>query len=711
MPYRKKEPKKATRGSDANLKLYGRTAKDLVANGTLPLHDDVDLAVENKLAKGLDEVDAIRSTADELTDIWRMTAKIQVSAQTSITRKIVKLRDLRKKRLMELTIDPRNNKKRFTNARGHRTKRNNNKQTLDDIRLTLFDISSCTAKIPHCDKVFYDDQRGPRVLKNKIVAPVASPPVASSSSGPSGDVESDSEDEAMETLERDNKDPDFVAPVSHQSRSRVRGSRKNIDPILLAVAERRGLSVRATADVHNLHNKNSKVSASTIFSARKEARVSAVQDFSGFQVECISIDERQDLTSRGSGVTEKEEHCSVVLYPGAVSAGHYIPSGGTGKELAEGLIQFCSDRNIALDNLVAISTDGCNKMVGWFSGCHTVLENILGRPLQRLLCFFHHLEKSFEGSFRFNGFESTSANSLTEPWRSLISGDLHNRPIVDFVVIENPSLLVLLESRDKSVKLSNDHQIILGLAEAVITGKTESKFLSRRIGPINLARFTTIEARILRCYLSTVDPEEHLLEMMRFLIFVWLPVYVQAKCQQSRGFCGPRLLLLEVQLAKEHLSFEHFQAVKERIDFNGEFAHWENVLLGMLCSESRRDRSIAVNVISEIRSKPASARASDSQRLFARKDWMVNEYARSLSELSSIPLFDASTEPPVTRHLSDVELEDLIDSPLECNLPLTTVATERAVKETTRISKIGASGPRERDGIMALSNIARKTFR
>ena len=140
MPYRKKEPKKATRGSDANLKLYGRTAKDLVANGTLPLHDDVDLAVENKLAKGLDEVDAIRSTADELTDIWRMTTKIQVSAQTSITRKIVKLRALRKKRLMELTIDPRNNKKRFTNARGHRTKRNNNKQTLDDIRLTLFDI-------------------------------------------------------------------------------------------------------------------------------------------------------------------------------------------------------------------------------------------------------------------------------------------------------------------------------------------------------------------------------------------------------------------------------------------------------------------------------------------------------------------------------------------------------------------------------------------
>ena len=204
---------------------------------------------------------------------------------------------------------------------------------------------------------------------------------------------------AMETLERDNKDPDFVAPVSHQSRSWVRGSRKNIDPILLAVAERRGLSVRATADVHNLHNKNSKVSASTIFSARKEARVSAVQDFSGFQVECISIDERQDLTSRGSGVTEKEEHCSVVLYPGAVSAGHYIPSGGTGKELAKGLIQFCSDRNIALDNLVAISTDGCNKigwLVQWLS--HSFRKHFRKAPA-KVVVFFPPLREKFRGKF------------------------------------------------------------------------------------------------------------------------------------------------------------------------------------------------------------------------------------------------------------------------------------------------------------------------
>ena len=147
--------------------------------------------------------------------------------------------------------------------------------------------------------------------------------------------------------------------------------------------------------------------------------------------------------------------------------------------------------------------------------------------------------------------------------------------------------------------------------------------------------------------------------MVRFLIFVWLPVFIPAKCQQSNGFCGPELLLLEVKLAKQYLSFEHFQAVKDRIDLNGQFAYHENILLGMLCSESSTQRSVAVEVISEVRSKPVSVSANAKQRLFTRDGWKVNEYAQSLSNLSSLPLFDCQTEPPMTKHLSNAELESL----------------------------------------------------
>ena len=135
--------------------------------------------------------------------------------------------------------------------------------------------------------------------------------------------------------------------------------------------------------------------------------------------------------------------------------------------------------------------------------------------------------------------------------------------------------------------------------------------------------------------------------MVRFLIFIWLPVFIPAKCQQSNGSCGLDLLLLEVKLAKQYLSFEHFQAVKDRIDWNGLFAHHENVLLGMLCSESSTLRSVAVEIISEVRSKPVSVSANSKQRLrlrlLTRDGWKVNEYAQSLSNLSSLPLFDCQT--------------------------------------------------------------------
>ena len=720
MPFRKKDPnKRGTRGSDLNMQLYGVTAKSLKADGSLPLCVDIDLAVEHFISAGRSEKQAVKETAVEVREIWQRTTTIKVSEDKSIVRKIEKIRAARKRTVMEGTVDKRTNKKRFANIRGHVRRGNHqkvSKLSLEEVKQTLFDISSCKFKIPRPDQKFYDDQKGPRVLKGTVsdivnhvsVAGPSQPLVSSNGDTVSSDEESDDDSEVME---RDNKDPDFVDPVSHQDKSRTRGSRKNINPLLFAASDRRGWSVRSATDSHNLHNPQSKVSVSTMFNARKQARDAAVEDYTGRYVDCISIDERTDPTLQGSGVSEKEEHCSVVLYPGAEQAGHFVPPGGTGKDLIVGLLGFCQERNICLDNLRAISTDGCTKMVGWFTGAHTVLENILGRPLQRLVCFFHHLEKSFEGSFKFNGFASLSGTSLAEPWRSLISGDIHKKPIVEFDAIENPNLLSLLETRDRSVKLSNDHEIILGLAEVIVTGIKESKYIARRIGPINLARFTTSEARILRCYISTANPQEYLLNMMVFLIFVWLPVFILAKCQQSSGFSGPELLLLETKLAKQHLSFEHFEAVKDRIDWNGEFAHHENVLLGMLCSESRGERSVAVEVISEVRSNPVPVSANAKQRLFTRDDWKVNAYAQSLSNLSSVPLFDCKTEPPVTKHLSDAELEALIESPLKCSFPLTTVATERAVKETTRISKIGASGPRERDGIMALSRKAREAFK
>ena len=56
-------------------------------------------------------------------------------------------------------------------VKGHKKRANNqkvSKLTLADVKQTLFDISSCKFKIPRPDQKFYEDQKGPRVLKGKV---------------------------------------------------------------------------------------------------------------------------------------------------------------------------------------------------------------------------------------------------------------------------------------------------------------------------------------------------------------------------------------------------------------------------------------------------------------------------------------------------------------------------------------------------------------
>ena len=70
------------------------------------------------------------------------------------------------------------------------------------------------------------------------------------------------------------------------------------------------------------------------------------------------------------------------------------------------------------------------------------------------------------------------------------------------------------------------------------------------------------------------------------------------------------------------------------------------------------------------------------------------------------PLSTATTEPPLTRHLSGPKLMALMDTPLQVNLPVMSVAVERKVKEVTRASKKN-SNSLERDGIVFQTVAAR----
>ena len=84
---------------------------------------------------------------------------------------------------------------------------------------------------------------------------------------------------------------------------------------------------------------------------------------------------------------------------------------------------------------------------------------------------------------------------------------------------------------------------------------------------------------------------------------------------------------------------------------------------------------------------------------FQKEDPMLHPSATSIQTLNMKPLSEATTEPPLTMNLSGPQLLSFLTSPLKTDLPVMSVAVERAVKEVTRVAE-RASSAVERDGIV-----------
>ena len=67
---------------------------------------------------------------------------------------------------------------------------------------------------------------------------------------------------------------------------------------------------------------------------------------------------------------------------------------------------------------------------------------------------------------------------------------------------------------------------------------------------------------------------------------------------------------------------------------------------------------------------------------------MLNFDAQSIHDLTDLSKSDL--EPPVTIKMDNTELEQLLTSPLDLNLPISTMAVERGVKTVTRASVVTA---------------------
>lgn len=117
----------------------------------------------------------------------------------------------------------------------------------------------------------------------------------------------------------------------------------------------------------------------------------------------------------------------------------------------------------------------------------------MGKPYQRVVCFFHHLEKSFEVVLLLYSGHSTSPGTYKDGVGKDVKGDIHKLPVKKFTVLPNPYLLSILDNIaiETFRELSRDHQVFLSLVRVIITGKVDTRWTGRRIGPVVASRFTT----------------------------------------------------------------------------------------------------------------------------------------------------------------------------------------------------------------------------
>ena len=235
----------------------------------------------------------------------------------------------------------------------------------------------------------------------------------------------------------------------------------------------------------------------------------------------------------------------VIVYPKTEFAGHVVPKDGTGATLATNIQEFTETRGVSWESIGYLVSDGCEKMVGWRTGVHATFEKIHKKVFGRIICIFHHSEKSFSTVFLLYSGHTTGPRSYSGDLGKDIKGEIHTLPLADFEVLANPSLLALLNliSEETLRSLSNDHQIFIGLIKIAITGEINLRWVSMRIGPMVTSRFTTTQARVVRKWLSTPNPSFEMSRVMRYLGYVWAEVFLVSK-HKNQFLEAPRALLL-----------------------------------------------------------------------------------------------------------------------------------------------------------------------
>ena len=599
-------------------------------------HSTFCFKVEKYKDDGSTTLEACKSTEEKISQIY-LKASIKTINPKKIVQKVQKLLNLKRSEELRVGVDNRTGKAKVCGKQKKRSRNHKVKLKLGDVLNKIFDVAK---EVPDREIKFYEDQQTVRKMfigqvdqeVTQVLNEEAEREEAKQvenarleeSRARNAQVMKEREDrEAEKKKERfkkvgwkdleleDSEDEEVLI------KKRRRMSKDETEHLgnFLAHGERFQVSETALSAIYNLQKEqlesDHRLTQSQIHRKKQTMRIKKVKTFENEKVTAIGFDERIDWTKMEAGVGVnghkrfvklKQEHCVVITYPEAEFAGHVVPRDGTGASLGTDINQFTLDRKIAWKDIKYLVSDGCEKMLGWKTGVHATLEKIHGVPFGRIICVFHHIEKSFECVFLLYTGHTSSPGSYSGGIGKMMKGDIHKLPLADFQVLPNPVLLTLLDqiSEETFRSFSNDHQIFFGLLRIAITGEVVERWLIMKIGEMITSRFTTTEVRVVRLWLSTNNPSFEHTRVMSYIVNVWGPVFAQIK-QYNLFIEAPRALLLEVMLTAKHCSYPERTLLSSSMSPNGQMAHPESVLPSMLASTNPEERRRAVDIIFSIR--------------------------------------------------------------------------------------------------------------
>lgn len=473
-----------------------------------------------------------------------------------------------------------------------------------------------------------------------------------------------------------------------------KGSSESLDYNLLSrTCDRYGVSDRAAAAITSavLHaSSGDVVDKNRIRRKRKRSRNCAVERAKISEVPALYFDGRKDKTltlSRRSGKlyreTTLEEHISLIKEPETQFFGYITPYSGTAKCVEKSIADFFLEKNISMDNLLAVGCDGTNVNVGKQGGIIRLLEKRVSRPLQWIICLLHMNELPFRHLFEHLDGKTSGPQTFSGP----IGKNLENcekRPVIQYQSI--PGVLPNVSAED----ITADQKYLYRIVLAVTTGDFPADLADKSPGKMSHARWLTWANRVMRLYVSMKSPSQNLIVLATYIVKAYAPTWFAIKTHPS---CkdGSRHLYQLIS-ATRYLPNELKTVVDSVIERNGYFAHPENILLAMLTDSQQHIRELGARRILKARSNPRN-----TLRLFKLPS--LNFNASSYIEL--IQWQDQITDPPLLKLISNEEIQEFVAQKGEGNLPLLRLpchsqAVERAVKTVSEASaKLGSTAARE----------------